>query len=540
MKKIKIFPFLIAVCIALTVSAPAAYALEEPNIGAEAAVLVDMNSDRVIYEKNMDEERAPASLTKIMTALLALEAIDDGRAAMDDMVTAPNDCRIGMDETSSTSGIVPGITLSLEELLYSTLLQSANEACNVIAVHIAGSIDAFVALMNARAQELGCRNTNFVNPNGLPAEGHHSTAYDLYLITREALKHPEFLEICNTKSHDAPLPEVNGGKPMENSNALINPNSVYGDAYVYEYASGVKTGYTKAAGYCLISTAEKDGVKLLAVILGCDGYLNAGIEEYHNFMDSINIYNWGFDNFSYQTILSADTPVGKAEIKNAKGSGMAILKPAEDVKVLLPNDISADDVVTSSSLASDDVEAPVRKGQILGEIKISIDGQDYGSVDLVSSSDIELARSKVILMKLKNFFSNGWVIALIVIILVLLTGYLILRVRYNRLRREHMKKRRLMEQRRAEQEREDREREMQENLPDFTSEDSDFSDEDFSYGEEPPYYSVEKDDADAYIPDEYFPDSLDRELSRSDDRPVRTDDDVLNEVLSGIDADEDK
>lgn len=504
MKKIKISPLIIMLILIFSLASPAALALEDPNIGAQAAVLVDLDSGRVIYNRNMDEQRAPASLTKIMTALLTLEAIEDGRASMADMVTAQNDCRTGMDETSSTSGIVPGLTLSLEELLYCTLLQSANEACNVIAVHLSGSIEAFVAAMNERAKELGCVNTNFVNPNGLPADGHYSSAYDLYLITKEALKHPVFLEICNTKSHQSPLPEINGGKPMENSNALINSGSIYGSGYLYEYASGVKTGYTRAAGNCLISTAAKDGVNVLAVVMGCDGNQNTGIDGYLNFEDSINIYDWVFDNFQYRDIISAADPVGKAEVKNAKGNNQAILRPAEDLRLLLPFDLDSESIVTTPFPYDETVEAPVKAGQVLGEIKVTIDGEDYGSVELVNSTDIELAGGKVFMLKLKEFFSKTWVITLIVIILVILSLYLFLLASYKKARREHMRRRRQLELRRAEQEREKWEQE-QASIPISRSE---FYESITDYDEPEDSEQLENDpeDADSYLPDGYYQD----------------------------------
>ena len=282
MKKRRIFPLILLLSLVMSMSAPAALALEVPQLNGQAAVLVDLDAGRVLYGYNMDAERAPASLTKVMTVLLALEALDAGRVSLDDMIVAQDDCLEGLEEDSSTSGIGPGVNISMKDLLYCALLQSANEACNIIGRYISGSISGFVDQMNRKAEQLGCQHTHFVNTNGLPAENHYSSAYDQYLIFAEAMKHPLFMEISNTASYSADCTAVNNGEPIGNSNALINITSIYsnGGRYLYEGASGGKTGYTRAAGYCLISTAQRNGVRLLAVAMGCDGALNAQTDEY--------------------------------------------------------------------------------------------------------------------------------------------------------------------------------------------------------------------------------------------------------------------
>ena len=454
MKKIKLFPLILIICLALSVTAPMAAALEEPELPAKAAVLLDLDSGRVLYSLNADEQRAPASLTKVMTVLLALEAIERGEVTLEEMITAPADCRNGMDESSSTSGIQPGAQVSMQELLYCAMLQSANEACNIIASRISGSIDAFVGLMNQRASQLGCTNTNFVTTNGLSAEGHYSTAYDLSLITREAMRHTIFVDISNTLSHEPESAAVNAGETMYNSNALLHETPAYPGNYVYEYASGVKTGYTRAAGYCLISTAEKDGINVLAVVMGCDGYLNAGIDEYRNFKASIDLYNWVFDNFSYQTIITTADPVQKVNVELAKGDGVAILRPVEDITMLLPTDTDSSQISTVVTVYEDKLVAPIEAGTVLGEAKIFIGERDCGTVRLVNGTAVELAKGEFIKMKLKEIFSNGWVIAFILIVMLIGGCYLTLVIRYRQLRKRHLEERRQAElrRRRAQQE----------------------------------------------------------------------------------------
>lgn len=452
-KKTRIITLMFLLCLVFTVTAPAALALDDPIIPAPSAVLVDMDSGRVLYGKNMNERRAPASLTKVMTVLLTLEAIQNGEISMDDRVIAQNDCRYLMEEDSSTSGIMPGTEVSVRELLYCALLQSANEACNILATHIAGSIDAFVERMNAKAQELGCVNTHFVTTNGLPAESHYSTAYDLALITRAAIAYPDFLTMCNTLSYTPESTGVNGGKTMYNTNALLTDQSIYGSRYLYRYASGVKTGYTRAAGYCLISTAEKDGVRTLAVVLGCDGLLNANIDKYRNFEASIDLYEWAFRNFSYRILLSPYDMVESVPVAYAKNGVQAELYPQDSIIALVPNDLDFRSINISMTVYEDQLTAPIAAGTVLGEVTVYIDGQNCGTVCLVNTDNIELSQIKYMRAKVAEVFSSRFVVICLVAIGLFLFAHFVRVISYRAKRRKYwrMRQRQLTEKRRRQQ-----------------------------------------------------------------------------------------
>ena len=269
MKKIRVTALILIICTVMCVFAPAASALDAPDVVAHSVVIADMRSDHIIYSKNMYEKVAPASLTKIMSILIAIEAVEAGECSLSDVITAQDDCRIGMESDSSTSDIYPGEQMKLEDLMYCAMLQSANEACNIIGTFLSGSISAFVQRMNDRAAALGCQNTHFANTNGLTDPDHYSTAYDFSLITREAIGHEFFMTICNTISYTVP-PTNKTAEPrvLDSTNALICSDSMYGSGYLYEGAAGVKTGYTRAAGYCLISTATRQDVGLLCIVMG--------------------------------------------------------------------------------------------------------------------------------------------------------------------------------------------------------------------------------------------------------------------------------
>ena len=454
MKKRRIFPLILLLSLVMSMSAPAALALEVPQLNGQAAVLVDLDAGRVLYGYNMDAERAPASLTKVMTVLLALEAVDSGRVSLDEMIVAQDDCLEGLEEDSSTSGIGPGVSISMKDLLYCALLQSANEACNIIGRYISGSISGFVDQMNRKAEQLGCQHTHFVNTNGLPAENHYSSAYDQYLIFAEAMKHPLFMEISNTASYSADCTAVNNGEPIGNSNALINITSIYsnGGRYLYEGASGGKTGYTRAAGYCLVSTAQRNGVRLLAVAMGCDGALNAQIEDYYNFIDSRTLYDWGFNNFSYRTLLSENEIVERQDVELAEGNAAAMLRPQGEVRALMPNEVTDADIRREVILYNETLRAPIGAGTVLGEVRIYVGSSLYGSSRLVNSSAIELSRNAYLARRIGEILSKGWVITLLSILAVFTVIYLILITRYRRLRRKHLRERRRAEKRRREEE----------------------------------------------------------------------------------------
>ena len=454
MKKRRIFPLILLLSLVMSMSAPAALALEVPQLNGQAAVLVDLDAGRVLYGYNMDAERAPASLTKVMTVLLALEALDAGRVSLDDMIVAQDDCLEGLEEDSSTSGIGPGVNISMKDLLYCALLQSANEACNIIGRYISGSISGFVDQMNRKAEQLGCQHTHFVNTNGLPAENHYSSAYDQYLIFAEAMKHPLFMEISNTASYSADCTAVNNGEPIGNSNALINITSIYsnGGRYLYEGASGGKTGYTRSAGYCLISTAQRNGVRLLAVAMGCDGALNAQIEDYYNFIDSRTLYDWGFNNFSYRTLVSANEVVERQDVELAEGNAVAMLRPQEELRALMPNEVKDEDIRREVILYNETLRAPIGAGTVLGEVRVYVNSTLFGTSRLVNSSAIELSRNAYLTRRVGEILSKGWVIALISVLLFFTIVYLILITRYRRLRKKHLRERRRAEKRRREEE----------------------------------------------------------------------------------------
>lgn len=452
MKKIRFLCLLLTLCLITGMAAPAASALEDPSVVAHSVVVADLNSDRVLYEKNMNEKAAPASLTKIMTILIVVEAVESGEIRLADPVTAQSDCRIGMETDSSTADIFPGDTLTVEQLLYCAMLASANEACNILGTYLSGSIAAFVDRMNQRAQQLGCTGTHFANTNGLTNADHYSTAYDFSLITREAIRHELFNTVVNTLSYDIPETSMAQARTLHSTNALICADSMYGSGYLYEGAAGVKTGYTRAAGYCLISTATRQDVGILCVVMGSTGPFNSDREDYGNFEDTIRLYNWAFDHFAYRTLLTPSDGIQKVTVDLAAGDGVAILRPRQDVTLLLPKDFDSSDMaVTNVRLKEDELVAPISAGTVLGTADVVINGETCAVIDLVTNMNIEISRHELLRRQFRNVTSSIWFKLGVGLFVVIILCYLFLVVRYRRLRRRHLREQKLAEIRRRKQ-----------------------------------------------------------------------------------------
>ena len=453
MKK-KIVLSLLLTSLLIGAAAPMASASSPPELNGKNIVLADLNTGRIIYSKDKDAVVAPASLTKIMTVLLAVESVERGEHSLDEMVTAGQDCRTGLDEESSSAEIQPGEQLSFRDLLYCSMIQSASDACNVLASLIGGSINAFVDSMNERAAELGCEVTHFEDPNGL-SNNNQTTAYEMFLITQEAISHDYFLVVCNIADVTIPATNMHDEREYHNSNSLISPQSVYGgNRYLYMGAAGVKTGYTRAAGYCLISTAEREGLHFLAVVMGCDGWLNAHIEDYRNFEDTIKLYDWGFSDFAYRNVVDTQTPVYELDVELAENGAKAVLYPSEKIRLLLPRDTTDDDIKLDYNIFQTELRAPVKAGEVLGEAVVSVNGEVYGTVSLVTREEVDLARSEYMKHQLADFFSNRWVIGITAVVLVSAALYITLRIRYRKAREKYMEERREAEIRRRKRQKE--------------------------------------------------------------------------------------
>jgi D-alanyl-D-alanine carboxypeptidase (penicillin-binding protein 5/6) len=393
----KLTAFLIA---AFILSLNIAVFAAPPQVSGPTAILIDSESGRVLYEKNADTKMYPASTTKVMTALLASEYKD-----LDETVTAsPNVVKI--ERGSSQIYINPGEVLTMRQLLYALMLPSANDAAIAIAEHLGGSIDGFATLMNERAQSLGAVNTHFVNPNGLHDDNHYTTARDLALIARDGMKNPVFREVVSTYHYEIPATNLQEARNyLTNSNKLI---SKFNNKYKYEYAIGIKTGYTTKSQHCLVGGATKDNLELITVVLG----------DTKDFMypDTIAMFEYGFANFKKLELLKKDMIVTTVSIKN--GDRKLNLLAAEDYLLTGKEEELEEIQKTKVVTMVEGVEAPVKKGDILGTVTYSFEDNKQKTINLIAEEDV-LSTRLMDKISEANKKIKWWQIALIIVVLFL-------------------------------------------------------------------------------------------------------------------------
>ena len=405
---------------------------EDPDIQAKAALLVDANTGSIVYAKNEHQELYPASLTKIMSALLVMEAVDSGRLSLDQEITASSTIE-SLDTAGSTAGIKTGEIMTVEQLLYCMLVVSANEACVILAEAVAGSVDAFAEQMNAKAQALGCENTHFVNPTGLHDSQHYTSAWDLYLIASEALKYPDFLPICDSIKEVIPATNLSSERVLRTTNYLLDTWRALG--YRYRNAHGIKTGSTSDAGYCLVSSAEKGELRFLSVVMGCERVVDAsGKADVKSFSETKRLFEWGFENFSYKTVQSVNDMLASIPVTLSQETNSVVLHPAEDVVVLLPNALSSDDLKRVIRFEKESAEAPVQAGEVLAEVVLSYGDTEYATIPLVALNDIDASRSLVLLAQVKAVLAKPIVKIAVILVVGLLLALLIWKLTIGRRR----------------------------------------------------------------------------------------------------------
>lgn len=386
----------------------------------KAAVLLDDSTGEVLYDFNAHAQNYPASITKIMTAFLALEAVERGELGLEQVITASESFGYDLSPDGSTQNIKEGEELTVHELLYCALVPSANEACNILAEAVAGSGPKFVELMNRRAQELGMTDTHYMNAHGLHDPGHYTSAYDVALLVREAMKNETFREIVSTKTHTVPATNLSPKRVFGNTNALIT--SAHFDGYLYSKAVGVKTGSTSAAGQCLASAAVDDGKMLICVVLGAENVENAdGTVTRNSFAESKRLLQWGFDSFKRVQLIDMKAPVKEIPVTLSAEATVIPLKPQEGLEATLFKDMDSSLFQRDITVYYESVEAPVTAGQILGEMTVRNGDTVYGTVKLVAGASAERSELLYRLDQAKQFFSNFWVrVALVVIGLLIL------------------------------------------------------------------------------------------------------------------------
>lgn len=440
MKKYSTLALFLALVLTFT-TLPTARAgvVDELDVQATAALLVEGDTGEILYEKNAREKRYPASITKVMTAMLAIEAIDAGALELNQEVTASGTAMEGLSIDGSTQNIKAGERMTLKDLLFCALVASANEACNILAEEVAGTKEAFVERMNGKAQALGMKDTHFANPHGLHDDNHYTTAYDIYLMAFEAMKHPLFREIVSTVDYYVPQTNLHEQRHFYNTNALLTSWRYMG--YTYRNAIGIKTGSTSQAGQCLVSAAVKDDRTLYAVVLGAENVTDdkGVITGRLSFSESKRLLEIGFQEFSRQTILTSMDLQGEVAVTLSKTEHVVAV-PAGALAATLPKDLDVADFTVTPVYDAPSVEAPVAKGQKLGTVTVSYEGKEYGTLDLVALNEVYRDEWMYRMSQVEAFFDQLWVrlvLTALILFIVVLVVRGILKGRRSRRRRSY-------------------------------------------------------------------------------------------------------
>ncbi len=378
----KILFFLMSLLMLIT-SVKAEKGLGEYAKNSKSAILIESSTKTILYEKNSHEKLAPASMTKIMTLLLTMEAIDSGKLSYDDEVLVSKKAA-GMGGTQIF--ISEGTTVKVMDLLKGIGIASANDAAVALAEKVGGTYDNFVMMMNKRAKELGAADTNFKNPHGLDEDGHYSSAYDMSLIASELIKHEKILDITSTYEENI---DVNG-----ENHWLVNTNKL---VRFYKGMDGLKTGYTDEAGYCLTGTMKKNNMRLISVVMG------SKTKEDRN-EDTISMMEYGFSVYGIKNILKSNKPLGDFYINNASPRNIKYYVN-EDVNVLVDtntNEIKYD----FKTKLYDNINPPLKKGDKIGKLYLNYNNKTY-EYDLVVNKNIKKSNYfKMLYNNLKDIISG--------------------------------------------------------------------------------------------------------------------------------------
>ena len=391
---------------------------------SDAVYLENLNNSTVVFEKDADKRNYPASTTKIMTFIVTAENVSD---LENTKVAIRQEVISGLDPESTVMGLSEhvGEQVSVKDLLYGLMLPSGNDAALALADYVGNGIAGFVTKMNAKAAELGCKDTHFTNPHGLYDSDHYTTARDMALIAKHAMTIPGFMDICNTVYYTP-----DGFNTLHNTNYMLDQEEE-GGVYYYPYTKGIKTGYLDEAGKCLVTSADKDGSQYLCVCLGAD----FSYEENVNYAmkDTAKLYDWAYENLGEQTIYGPSDSLASVDVKyvrNGKTLGAVVEK---NVSAFLPNNYDKSRVKAEVS-CPEQVEAPVKKGDVLGTVSVKYEDLDLGVTNLVAAEDVERDISP-----LEAFVTENIVLVIVLaaaLVLIIILIIVLISMRSSRKRRK--------------------------------------------------------------------------------------------------------
>ena len=410
MKRISAIAFsVILICISFFSVSAVDYRCDVETV-SKAVYLENLNNKAVVYEKNSDQQMYPASTTKIMTFIITAENVGD---INNTFVTVKEDVISGLDPESTMMGLTThiGEKVSVKDLLYGLMLPSGNDAALVLADYVGGGISGFVEKMNAKAAELGCKNTHFANPHGLYDTNHYSTAHDMALIAKHAMKIKGFMDICNTVYYTP-----DGFKTLHNTNYMLD-SEAEGGQYYYQYTKGIKTGYLDEAGKCLVTSSDKNGDKYICVCLGAAFSYAENVN--YAMKDSAKLYDWAYKNLGVQTIYGTADSLASVDVKYVRNGKTLEAVPEKEISAFLPNNYDKKKLKVEIN-CPEQVDAPVTQGDVLGTVSVKYEDLDLGLTNLVAAEDVERDISPLEVFVTEHMQLIIIVSAVLVLIIVLL------------------------------------------------------------------------------------------------------------------------
>lgn len=439
MKKFLSFLIAMLLCVVgLGVNCSAATYIPSFDVAAQSVYLVNLDSEMTIYEKNADEKLEPSSLAQLMTVVLALEKVSDPKnesatmkSYIEDEMYRKNIALNGI----RLAGLYKNETLSIQNLMYAVMLRDANEAAMIIADYVGdNSIPYFVEMMNERAAELGMKDTHFTSPHGLPDAESYTTARDMAILARHAATLEGFEELCSKTSYDGGPTNINEHLNWNSTNRMIVSTSPYYNRSVL----GIKAGYHNTLGSYVISTAKRDGYTYMLVCMASNGLDENGKDNslFSVFDDSNRLYSWAFETFRVKTLLEKGKSFGEIPLKLAWDKDFLRVMSADNFTALIPDAIESSSIQFNLDLP-ESVGAPIKKGELVGQVRLVLAGEQIGVVGVVAAEDAEVSRALLLLETLIGITQTFWFKFIIILLGVLILIYIALMIIRNRNRRRY-------------------------------------------------------------------------------------------------------
>lgn len=422
--------FLAVSVIAVPINA-SAYEVSGFDITAKAGMLVSLDTGEVLYSNNIDKKMYPASLTKIMTVTLMLESEKynpDGKVAMTKEVQ-----KLISGTGSSVSNLQIGEEITQLDLVYTVLMSSFGDCAYLAAIYYGGSVDNFVDMMNNKAAELGLSGTHYANPVGLHDDNNYTTVRDVYTLTKYALENQTFKTVCESPRYTIEATNMSPARTISTTNFLQDTTT----NYYYQYAHGVKTGFTDEAGRCLVSTASYGNYNYMCILMNCPNNTGSRVE----FTESANLYRWAFNNFSFKEVAGSSDPVCEMPVELSFDTDFVALYFEKSFKTVLPNGADDSTIVVKPKLSKEKTEAPVKKGEILGTADIIYAEQVIGTVNLVAGNSVKASRLLVGLKYVKRFFASAYmkIVYAVIAVAVLIFIFMVVRLNITRIKKRRVK-----------------------------------------------------------------------------------------------------